>query len=178
MRLDRPYNLLSTFTDSGEGGGGQTPDPALTPTPPAPPAPPATDEKLGESGIKALQAERDARKAAEDQLKALRQQIEDASKTAEQKAADDLAAARKAATESAARALRYEVAASKGLDLKLAPRLTGTTQEELEADADALKALLGTPAPKNPKPDPSAGAGGDVKTKTIQDAISAHYASR
>ena len=175
MRRNRPYSLLRSFSDAGDSGGGTPPE--STP-PPAHPAPPAADEKLGEAGIKALQAERDARKQAEDQLKTLRQQIEDANKTAEQKAADDLAAAQKAAAESAARALRYEVAAAKGLDLKLAPRLTGATQEELEADADQLKELLGTAAPKVPKPDPSVGAGGDVKPKTIQDAISAHYASR
>lgn len=171
--------MADEAAQQGQAEQQQSEQPKPTPpTPPTPPAPPATDEKLGEAGIKALTAEREARKQAEDQLKALKQQIEDADKTAEQKAAEALAAAQKAATESAARALRYEVAAAKGLDLKLAPRLTGSTQEELEADADTLKELLAAANPKAPKPDPSAGAGGDVKPKTIHDAVSAHYASR
>lgn len=106
------------------------------------PDPKAADEQLGDPGKKALQSEREARKQAEDALKALRQEIEDSKKTAEQKAADDIAAAKAEAGQSSAKALRYEVAAEKGLDLKLAARLTGSTKEELEADADALMALI------------------------------------
>lgn len=117
--------------------------PAPTPEIPKPAPPAATaDEQLGDGGQKALKAEREARKQAEDTLRALRQEIEDSKKTAEQKAADDIAAAKAAAGESSAKALRYEVAAEKGLDLKLAARLTGSTKEELEADADALMALI------------------------------------
>lgn len=127
-------------------------------TPPADPAPtpatpeatattepdPSTTEPLGDAGKKALQIERDARKKAEDDYKALQQQIADSQKTAEQKAADALAAAHASANEAAGKALRYEVAAAKGLDLALAARLTGSTKEELEADADALMALIPT----------------------------------
>lgn len=128
-----------------------TPAPPADPTP-APPtsAPTATPEApphLGDAGLKALQSERDARKKAEDDLKSLRQQIEDAQKTAEQKAAEALASAQSAASEATAKALRYEVAAEKGLDLAFAARLTGSTKEELEADADALMALI----PKAPE---------------------------
>lgn len=66
------------------------------------------------------------------------------------------------------------MAAERGLDLKLAGRLSGSTKEELEADADALKALIGT-KPNDPKPDPSAGHSGDPKPKTLAEAISQHY---
>jgi len=128
----------------------------------APPASSAMDDKLGEPGLKALQAERDARAKAEAALAALEKQVADSKLTAEQKAAADLKAAQDLAAAAAAKALRYEVAAAKGLDLALAPRLAGTTQAELEADADALKALVGVQAPKPgvPRPDPSAGKGG------------------
>jgi ElaB/YqjD/DUF883 family membrane-anchored ribosome-binding protein len=126
--------------------------PAPTPTPPAvpaaPPAPPTADEPLGDGGKKALDAEREARRQADKALADLRKEIEDSKKTAEQKASDALNAAQRTADENAARALRYEVAAAKGLDLSLAARLSGTTKEELEADADSLMALI----PKAPTP--------------------------
>lgn len=48
------------------------PTPAATPTP----APPPKDEPLGESGINALRAEREQRKALEQRLKAMEQQYE------------------------------------------------------------------------------------------------------
>ncbi|MCL1871010.1 MAG: hypothetical protein FWF90_11435 [Promicromonosporaceae bacterium] len=164
---------------AGAEGTPGAPSPGADPAAGDPPAGPEAkeDEPLGEGGKKALAAERAARTQAEKDLADLRKQIDDSKKTAEQKAADDLAAAQKAATDSAAKALRYEVAAAKGLDLKLASRLTGATQAELEADADQLKALIGEQKPSAPKPDPSAGSGGDVKPKTLSDAISAHYAS-
>jgi hypothetical protein len=133
-------------------------DPANPPaTPPAdptapPPAPEAGEEQLGEGGKKALQAERARAAKAEADLKALQQQIEDSTKSAEQKAAEALASAQAQANEAAARALRYEVAAEKGLDLALAARLTGATREELEADADTLMSLI----PKAPDGAPTA----------------------
>ena len=137
---------------------------------------PATDadKPLGESGLRALQAERDARKQAQADLAALRKEIEDASKSAEQKAADDLADAQRVAAESAAKALRYEVAAATGVPLKQAHRLVGSTKEELEADAANFLADLG-PKPGTPKPDPSQGRSGDTKPKSLNEAISAHY---
>jgi hypothetical protein len=109
------------------------------------------DQQLGDAGIKALQAERARAAKAEADLKALQQEIADSQKSAEQKAADALAAANAQAAEAAARALRYEVAAEKGLDLALAARLTGSSREELAADADALMSLI-PKAPEAPTP--------------------------
>ncbi|MFJ4768455.1 hypothetical protein ACIP88_04960 [Streptomyces uncialis] len=64
-----------------------------------------------------------------------------------QKERDDAAAlaAANAATAAAATAelLRVQVAADKGLTVAQAKRLQGSTKEELEADADALKAEFG-----------------------------------
>lgn len=149
---------------------GPTPTPAApkpTPpaTPPAAPAPqgtPASEEALREPGRKALDAEREARATAEKALADLRKEIEDAQKTAEQKAADDLKAAQSDSATNAAKALRYEVAADKGLDLKLAARLSGTSREEIEADAEELMKLI----PKTEQPATTAPAPQPVPTVT------------
>lgn len=65
-------------------------------------------------------------------------EIESAGKTEADKLRDQLAAAQKSAQEAEARALRAEVAASKGLTAAQAKRLVGSSLEELEADADEL----------------------------------------
>lgn len=169
-----------------------TVDPAATPqeTPkPQPPTPALTqptepveqEAPLGEGGVKALQRERDARAAADKALADLRKEIEDGKKTAEQKAADDLAAEKRTSQENAAKALRYEVAAEKGLDLKFASRLTGSTKEELEADADALMALIPTPDSTPPVPSgpvvpgegTGSGSGGAQVTQADLNALEA-----
>lgn len=163
------------------GGYVMEADPEPEPTPDGSTEDPKAGEAeapadLGDAGKKALAAEREARKAAESELKAMKQQIADASKSAEQKAAEALAAAQKSAEDATSRALRYEVAAEKGIDLKLAGRLSGATREELEADADQLKALLSPAQPSGPKPDPRQGMAGDPKPKSLTEAITAHYA--
>lgn len=144
-------------------------------------------ETLGEGGIKALQAEREARTNAEKQLSDLNarlKEFEDAQKTEEEKKSEAEAEQRRQFEETAAgkaeaeaKLLRYQVAADKGLDLKLVNRISGSTQEELEADADALIELLGNATTPAPKPDPSAGKGAEqVKPRSLGDAIGQHYA--
>lgn len=140
---------------------------AATPqTPAAPPAPARPDgvsdtewNALGDPGKAALIREREAAARAAADLAALRKEIEDANKTAEQKAADDLREARALAEQNAAKALRYEIAAEQGIPLALAPRLSGTTREELLADAESLKNLIpaGATPPRTPAPDPGQG---------------------
>lgn len=104
------------------------------------------DEPLGDTGKKALLSEREARKAAE-KLAADREmrirELEDATKSEEDKRKERFTALEesdraKDGTISGleSKLLRYEVAAAKGLDLKAALRLQGSTKEELEADAD------------------------------------------
>lgn len=114
---------------------------------------------LGEGGQKALAAERKARGAAEkasaaaqkkaDDLAKRLQAIEDRDKSEAQKLADRLAEAENNATSAQGRLLRYEVAAEKKLPSEWAARLQGSTKEELEADADALLASLGTQQQRN-----------------------------
>lgn len=135
-------------------------------------------EPLGEPGLKALQAERDARAKAESDLAALRKEIEDGKKSAEEKAADDLRAAQALAADATAKALRYEVAAAKGIPLALAGRLTGATKAEIEADADALKALIPETKAGNPKPDLSQGGGGGGGEKSSVSRGRELYAER
>lgn len=74
-------------------------------------------------------------KANADKAKKL-DELDEADKTESQKAADRAAEAEKRAAEAEARALRAEVAYSKGLTPAQAKRLVGSTQDELEADAD------------------------------------------
>jgi hypothetical protein len=135
---------------------------------------------LGDAGKRALAAERDARKAAEKtatDLAAKVQAFEDAQKTDAQKSADALAAAQKAASDSAATALRYEVAAEKGIPLGAAARLTGSTREEMLADADVLKGLLGTTAP-GPRPDLTQSLSRDSAAKGTPEADFAAFLSQ
>jgi hypothetical protein len=65
-------------------------------------------------------------------------EIEDAQKSAEERATEALTNAEKRAQEAESRALRLEVASEKGLTAAQAKRLVGGTREELEADADDL----------------------------------------
>lgn len=72
-------------------------------------------------------------------------ELEEAQKTAEQRAAEAQTAAEQRATAAESRLMRLEVAAEKGLTATQAKRLVGATREELLADADDFIASL--PAP-------------------------------
>lgn len=149
------------------------PDDDTTPEPDAgegEPTPPAADESaLGDPGKKALDAERKARREAEDALKALRQEIEDKDKTEGEKYADRLAALEAEKADAVAKLLRLEVAAEKGLTPAQAKRLVGTTREELALDADEILEAFPAKAPSVPpsnKPSPS-GRGGTDPTEPV-----------
>jgi len=106
------------------------------------------------------QKAREQEKRAKDNADAARRlsEIEEASKTEAQKAADRLAAAEKAAAEASSSLARLEVALAKGLTPSQAKRLVGSTREELEADADELLKDIGEAArPRAPKPDSTQG---------------------
>lgn len=136
-------------------------DPAETDAKPDSAEPPASAE-LGDAGKKALDDERKARRDAEKanrDLAARLKEFEDRDKSDSEKAAESLKAAEERAANAEAKALRLEVAAAKGLTPAQAKRLVGSTQEELEADADEIletfpAAKGATPPPTNkPKPD-------------------------
>jgi hypothetical protein len=118
-------------------------------------------QELGDGGKKALQAERDARKAAERtaaEYAAKLKEIEDSNLS-------ELERAKKVAEESAAELarlrtenVRSKVAIDKGVPADLIEFLTGDTEGDIAAKADLLMARLNTPG--TPKPDPSQGAKG------------------
>jgi hypothetical protein len=120
-------------------------------------------EELGEAGEKALEAfkararkaERDNRKLA-DRVK----EFEDAQKTDQEKAAEELATFKSRAETAEAKLLRYKVAAEKQLPPELAERLQGKDEAELGDDADRLLALV----KPNGKPAGDADAGKGVAT--------------
>jgi hypothetical protein len=141
----------------------ETPEtPADDVTPPAAPetptdAPEATgDGELGAGGKKALDAEREARKAAEKKLR----EYEDKEKTALQLANERAAEAEKERDAERFGRMRDKVANAKGVP---SSSLTGTTEEELTASADELIAWRDQnkppPPPKRDKV-PAPGAGG------------------
>jgi hypothetical protein len=112
------------------------------------------DEQLGEGGKKALTAERDARSVAEKALataNARIKELEDATKSEDDKRNERFNALEKSDKEKdatistqAAKILRYQIAAQKGLDLTAAERLIGNTKEEIEADADDFAKKFGS----------------------------------
>lgn len=137
--------------------------------PPADVAPPVPDSKSADipdpaTGDKDWQAEAEKWKTFsrkhEEQAKANAEkakrldELEESQKTELQKVADRAAAAEARADETEVRAIRAEVAAAKGIPAAL---LSGTTQEELEASADALIEFRG----QAPKPDFGGGDRGD-----------------
>lgn len=103
-------------------------------------------EELGDGGKRALDAERRARRTAESRLKELEGKVkeaEDAEKTELERLQGQVAEFKKRAEDSESKAIRFEVAAAKGLSLAQARRLVGSTKEELETDADEMRAELG-----------------------------------
>lgn len=140
--------------------GGSEDAPPVPPTPDPEPA----DTPEPDTGEKDWQAEaekwkafsrkhEDAAKANAEKAKRL-DELEESQKSELQKAADKAAAAEARIAEIEARALRAEVAAAKGIPAAL---LSGSTQEELEASADALLAFRGSA----PKPDFGGGDRGE-----------------
>ena len=85
-------------------------------------------------------------------------ELEEAQKTEAQKLADRLAAAEAKAQAAELKALRSEIAQAKGVPAAL---LTGSTEDELNASADALLAFRGAPT-KPPAAPPAEGVQGNV----------------
>lgn len=95
-------------------------------------------QQLGAGGIKALQAEREAKTAAEKraaEAEARVKALEDRDKSEAQRAADELAEARRNLEQVTLAKTRAEVAAAKNVPVDL---LSGTDQASIEASADAL----------------------------------------
>lgn len=140
---------MSDETPTGDDG--QKAEPEGDPTPQGKAADtPAGDDGNAAADAAAREAEKWKKRARhnEDQLKALRQQVKqlvDPEKVAsvEQQLSDTNTRLARAEAEAA----RFRVALEAGLPADLAARLVGNTEDEMRADADKLKALLG----KQPK---------------------------
>jgi hypothetical protein len=132
-----------------------------TPTPPAAPAPaPAPAGGFTQADVDRIVGERLAREAKKfadyEDVKAKAEKFDalDASTKSDLEKANEKATAAEArAAEAEARAMRLEVATEKGLTPAQAKRLSGSTREDLEKDADELletfggNASGGTPPP-------------------------------
>lgn len=130
-----------------------TPAPAA-PAAPAPVATPAAEEEIvipegaeNPDAVKnAIAAERKAARDANARARQLQADLE-AQENASKPLEEQVAESNRKSAEADLRATRLEVAAEAGIDLKLASRLSGTTREELLADAEAFKPLIGATAP-------------------------------
>lgn len=123
-----------------------TSDAGATPTPTAtPPANTPPSDAGATPDVKAMEAAlKKANKEAETARLALKAR-EDEDKTEAQKASEAATAAEARAAKAETELMRLRVATAKGLPAELAGRLTGDTEAEMTADADALLAVFGTP---------------------------------
>lgn len=108
-------------------------------------------------------------------------EIEEAQKSEEQKRAEALDAAERRAAEAERQLMVLEIAAEKGLTPAQAKRLSGSTREELEADAAELLDLL---APQHDPPPGGrprrlhSGNGDDPESSFDPEALASRIASR
>lgn len=152
----------------------ETPAPAEPTETPEAPEGTTPDEPLGEPGLAALKSEREARAAAEKAAKdalAKVKAFEDAQKTESEKQAERLAEFERENAELKSAKTRAEVAAAKGVPASL---LSGSTQEELEASADALIAFRGEVQPQKlivPNEGSSPSSGGSADGDWLRAAV-------
>ena len=104
----------------------------------APEAEAQESKQFDEAYVKKLRAEAAKYRTEAQEAKAKAQEYEDAQKSELEKAQDKLAKTEEAKAEAEARLLRYEVATAKGVPSQLMPLLTGTSQEDLESQADLI----------------------------------------
>lgn len=133
--------------------------------------PQENDEKLGEAGVKALQAERKARAAAEKHANELSQRIKDfeeAQQTDLERAQNSAQEYQRAAESAATEVLRWRTAARFGItDEDAEVFLTGGDEETITRQAERLSALAQRPT--TPRPDPSQGSSGTTKPQTTAE---------
>lgn len=143
--------------------------PAVTPE--TPEAPRNEDAPLGEAGQKALDAFKERAKEAEKRAKALEAQIqerEDAEKSELEKTQGRLSKTEKELAEARTKLLRNEVADELEVPSKLRPLLTGSSKEELEAQANLI--LENAAKPEEPKFD----GGTRESSPDPKDPVEAH----
>lgn len=160
--MSTPSTATSTSTSTDAAPAPTSPPspaPAPTPGPLAPTAAPAAPAQDDTDWV--AEARKWERRAKENSDAAARlKEIEDAGKTAEQKATEERAAAEKRAADAEAALLKYEVTTAKfnsaGVKLTsdVLDLITGSTREQIEAATDKVLKLIAA----NAAPPPPAGA--------------------
>jgi hypothetical protein len=183
-------------TDTGAADSDDTSGPdGATPT-----GEPQPTDSLGDAGKRALEAERRARREAEQQLKKVRaeaarnaeaaqrlQESEDLGKTELEKLAEQVKHLQAENETSKLRAMRSEVARTTGVPVEL---LTATTDDDLTAQAEALKEWADAeaekhkpkapakPAPAKPKEKLRSGAENGKSGMSREDVVAAVLSRR
>jgi DNA segregation ATPase FtsK/SpoIIIE-like protein len=141
---DRLVREMPVIAGGAEDPPSPDPDPDPTPDPddhPDPdPDPPNHEAEARKWKALARKHEKQAKANATKATKL--DELEEASKTEIQKAADKAALSEKRATEAELKATRFEVAQGKEVPAKLMKFLTGSSKEELEESADELLAAF------------------------------------
>lgn len=157
----------------------------------------ATTEIAEPQGKAEIDWKSEARKW-ENRAKAAKADSDDAAKWREyeasqksdhEKLAERLAKAEADASEAAAKLIRYEIAARRGIPTDAIDLLTGSSEEELEAKAEKLIALIAEQSkPKSLRPDENQGqpttapvgqlTEADLKTMTPEEIMVAKKAGR
>lgn len=139
----------------------------------------SADKPLGENGEKALKAEREARAAAEKSAAALQKQLDEiaAANLSDLEKAQKLAAESQAAAEAATReAMRFRIAAEKGITDNVDLILTASDEETMRRQADlwAARATEAAQPVPGPRPDLTQGATGAppaLNSNALEEAL-------
>lgn len=154
IRWVRPF--LAAPND--QGGGAPSPDPTTDPSPADPTLAPQEgqqepfDEARARAKITESNREAQALRARLKEAEAKVSEFEQQGKSEMERAIARAEQAERALAEAEAGRLRMQVAAEKGVPAQLAGRLTGSTLEEIQADADELLAAFPQQQPAAPAP--------------------------
>ena len=119
---------------------------------------PEAPQGAPETDWKAEARKWESRAKADHELAAKWREYEDTQKSDHEKLAEELAREKAEATQAKAELLRLKIASEKGITGDATKLLRGSTQEELEAEADLLLSLIADQSkPKGPKPDENQG---------------------
>jgi len=142
--------------------------PDVTPEPDNTPAEP---QGTPEIDWKAEARKWETRAKADHDLAAKWRDYETSQKSEHEKLADELARKDAEASQAKAELLRYKIASEKGITGEATKLLKGTTQEELESEANLLLSLIANQSkPKTPMPDENQGKPTPEAVGQITDA--------
>jgi len=139
------------------------------------------EDSLGDPGKRALAAEREARRAAEDALKAFKEQVENERLSDLERVQKQLQEAEEAAAKAATEALRWRTAAKFGIsDEDAETFLTGTDEATITRQAERLAEFQKAQqdAPAGPRPDLTQGSKSSNKPSDPAAAFAAAFADR